>query len=174
MAFESYRTLRAKVHRELIDRVDTRQFSVAQPGERVRDEVRRQIEGLLVEHGAQLNAAERRQIVIDIHHEVTGLGPLEPLLADPAVSDILVNSPRQVYVERGGLLERTGVMFDDDQHLMSLIDRIVSRVGRRIDESSPMVDARLGDGPRVNAIIPPDHACRSEGLERFRFRSAIW
>jgi pilus assembly protein CpaF len=167
-ASEAYRALRAQIHRELIDRVDTRQFSVSQAGERLRDDLRRQIEQLLAEHGAQLNAAERRQIVTDIHHEVTGLGPLEPLLADPTVSDILVNSPRQVYVERAGLLERTAIVFDDDQHLLSLIDRIVSRVGRRIDESSPMVDARLGDGSRVNAIIPPlaiDGPCLS--IRRF-------
>ena len=91
----------------------------------------------------------------DIQHEMLGLGPLEPLLADPTVSDILVNSHHQVYVERRGQLELTDVRFSDDAHLMQIIDKIVSRVGRRIDESSPMVDARLPDGSRVNAIIPP-------------------
>jgi len=163
----SYRSLKARVHRELLDRVDTRQFS-APDSERLQDELRGQIEEILYEYGAQLNAAERRQIVIDIRNEITGLGPLEPLLADPTISDILVNSSSLVFVERGGLLERSSVSFDDDQHLMTLIDRIVSRMGRRIDESSPMVDARLADGSRVNAIIPPlaiDGPCLS--IRRF-------
>ena len=163
----SYRILKGRIHRELLDRVDTRQLS-AQAPEQLHEELRRQIDQLLSEHGAQLNAAERRQIVVDIRHEVAGLGPLEPLLADATISDILVNSARQVYVERGGVLEPTQVEFDDDQHLLALIDRIVSRMGRRIDESSPMVDARLADGSRVNAIIPPlaiDGPCLS--IRRF-------
>ena len=102
-----------------------------------------------------LNADESKQIVLDIQNEILGLGPIEPLLADPTVSDILVNTYKQVYAERGGKLEITPIRFDSDEHLMKVIDRIVSRVGRRIDESSPMVDARLPDGSRVNAIIPP-------------------
>jgi pilus assembly protein CpaF len=110
---------------------------------------------LLVEAAAPLSLAQRQFIVRRIEDEVMGHGPLEPLLADPTVSDILVNGAHQVYVERRGKLEQTDVRFNDDQHLLNIIDRIVSAVGRRIDESSPMVDARLADGSRVNAIIPP-------------------
>ena len=102
-----------------------------------------------------MNEAEQRGLIRDIQHEMLGLGPLEPLLADAAVSDILVNGHAQVYVERRGKLELTEVRFSDDAHLMKIIDKIVARVGRRVDESSPMVDARLPDGSRVNAIIPP-------------------
>jgi pilus assembly protein CpaF len=121
--------------------------------------------------GAQkvpLNAAEKERVENDLLDEVFGLGPLEPLLKDPTVSDILVNNKDVVYVERRGILERTGAKFRDDRHLMQVIDRIVSRVGRRVDESSPMVDARLPDGSRVNAIIPPlalDGPCMS--IRRF-------
>jgi pilus assembly protein CpaF len=121
--------------------------------------------------GAQkvpLNAAEKDRVESDLLDEVFGLGPLEPLLKDPTVSDILVNNKDVVYVERRGILERTGAKFRDDRHLMQVIDRIVSRVGRRVDESSPMVDARLPDGSRVNAIIPPlalDGPCMS--IRRF-------
>src|SRR5712672_4206518 len=102
-----------------------------------------------------MNLQERERLVQEVLDEVFGLGPLEPLLADPTVSDILVNTYKRVYVERKGMLEPTSVQFRDDAHLMSIIDRIVSAIGRRIDESSPMVDARLADGSRVNAIIPP-------------------
>src|SRR6059036_2012463 len=98
---------------------------------------------------------ERQQLAREVLNEVFGLGPLEPLLEDPTISDILVNTYKQVYVERAGLLEKTNVVFKDDAHLMQIIERIVSAVGRRVDESSPMVDARLADGSRVNAIIPP-------------------
>src|SRR5258705_4873334 len=111
---------------------------------------------------------ERERLVQEVLDEVFGLGPLEPLLADPTVSDILVNTYKRVYVERKGMLEATSVQFRDDAHLMSIIDRIVSAIGRRIDESSPMVDARLADGSRVNAIIPPlsvDGPCLS--IRRF-------
>jgi pilus assembly protein CpaF len=108
-----------------------------------------------VEENLVLNAGERRNLVRDIQHEMLGLGPLEPLLADPTVSDILVNRCDRVYVEREGKLQETDVVFKDDRHLLQIIERIVSMVGRRIDESSPMVDARLQDGSRVNAIIPP-------------------
>src|SRR5581483_5400544 len=110
---------------------------------------------LLVEAAAPLSLGQRQFIVRRIEDEVMGHGPLEPLLADPTVSDILVNGAEQVFVERGGKLEKTDVRFNDNQHLLNIIDRIVSAVGRRIDESSPMVDARLADGSRVNAIIPP-------------------
>jgi len=110
---------------------------------------------IMNEDSATLSQEQRRRVIKTIEDEVMGLGPLEPLLADPGVSDILVNGPRQVYIERKGRLELTEVVFHDDDHLMNIIDRIVSAVGRRVDESSPMVDARLADGSRVNAIIPP-------------------
>src|SRR5450830_1799406 len=123
--------------------------------EKLKEELRQMVERLLLEENLVLNASERRNLVRDIQYEMLGFGPLEPLLADPTVSDILVNTYRQVYVERRGRLELTDIKFTDDDHLMKIIDKIVSRVGRRIDESSPMVDARLPDGSRVNAIIPP-------------------
>ena len=102
-----------------------------------------------------ISTAEKDRLVNEVRHELFGLGPLEPLLADPTISDILVNSYKKIYIERRGKLESTNVYFRDDEHLMRVIERIVSSVGRRIDESSPMVDARLADGSRVNAIIPP-------------------
>ena len=120
-----------------------------------RSQIRELANRLIVDESVPLSLAQRQMIVRQIEDEVMGLGPLEPLLADPAVSDILVNGSQQVYVERGGKLERTVVRFHDDAHLMNIIDRIVSAVGRRIDESQPMVDARLKDGSRVNVIIPP-------------------
>jgi len=123
--------------------------------EEARAQVREATNRLLLEESAPLSLAQRQFVTRRIEDEVMGLGPLEPLLADPTVSDILVNGPRQVYVERFGKLELTEVQFNDDAHLMNIIDRIVSAVGRRVDESSPMVDARLKDGSRVNVIIPP-------------------
>jgi pilus assembly protein CpaF len=122
---------------------------------RLRQEIATLVELLLTEDPALINDIERRMLVRDIQNEMLGLGPLELLMADSAVSDILVNSYDQIYVERHGRLELTEIVFSDDKHLMRIIDKIVSRVGRRIDESSPMVDARLPDGSRVNAIIPP-------------------
>src|SRR3954452_19161549 len=121
----------------------------------LRREIAALVESLLLENPAQINDMERRMLVRDIQNEMLGLGPLELLMADPTVSDILVNSYNQIYVERRGRLELTDVAFSDDKHLLRIIDKIVSRVGRRIDESSPMVDARFSDGSRVNAIIPP-------------------
>jgi pilus assembly protein CpaF len=112
-------------------------------------------EGLLLAENLPISIAERDRLVGEVHHELFGLGPLEPLLADPAISDILVNSFSSVYIERRGKLEKTSISFKDDEHLMRVIERIVSTVGRRIDEAQPMVDARLPDGSRVNAIIPP-------------------
>ncbi|MEO6024482.1 MAG: CpaF family protein, partial [Burkholderiales bacterium] len=120
-----------------------------------RQEIATFVELILSENPAQINDLERRMLVRDIQNEMLGLGPLELLMADATVSDILVNSYNQIYVERKGKLELTNVTFTDDKHLLRIIDKIVSRVGRRIDESSPMVDARLPDGSRVNAIIPP-------------------
>jgi len=149
-----YHALKDSLHNQLLGRIDLDVMGTMKP-ERLREELGLLVEKLLQESGAALNAAERRQLIQDILDEVMGLGPLEPLLADPSVSDILVNGPHQVYVERRGKLEKTDIVFSDDEHLMKIIDKIVSRVGRRVDESSPMVDARLPDGSRVNAIIPP-------------------
>lgn len=149
-----YHTLKDSLHSQLLSRIDLNVMGAMKP-ERLREELGLLVERLLQETGVALNAPGRKQLVQDILDEIMGLGPLEPLLADPSVSDILVNGPHQVYVERSGKLEKTEVNFSDDDHLMKIIDKIVSRVGRRIDESSPMVDARLPDGSRVNAIIAP-------------------
>lgn len=150
----SYQAIKAQIHQALLRRLDLAAIE-DMPSERLREELRALVERLLVEDNLVLNASERRSLVRDIQNEMLGFGPLEPLLADPSVSDILVNTSQQVYVERGGRLELTDITFVDDEHLMKIIDKIVSRVGRRVDESSPMVDARLPDGSRVNAIIPP-------------------
>lgn len=150
----AYQAIKSQIHQALLRRLDLATIEDMAP-ERLRDELRTLVERLLVEENLVLNAGERRSLVRDIQNEMLGFGPLEPLLADPTISDILVNTSQQVYVERGGRLELTEVTFVDDDHLMKIIDKIVSRVGRRVDESSPMVDARLPDGSRVNAIIPP-------------------
>jgi pilus assembly protein CpaF len=145
---------KSRLHRSIINRLDLskiNQFSA----EQTRAEVARIAREILLEEAAPLSTLEREQLIEGVRHELFGLGPLEPLLADPTVSDILVNSPTKIYIERRGKLERTNVSFKDTAHLMRVIERIVSSVGRRIDESSPMVDARLADGSRVNAIIPP-------------------
>ncbi|MCZ7559016.1 MAG: CpaF family protein [Burkholderiaceae bacterium] len=153
-AGSAYRKIASDLHRELLDRIDLDVMGKLPP-DRLREELRLLVEKMIAETGLALNAHERTQVVADVQNEVMGLGPLEPLLADPSISDILVNTFNMVYVERRGQLERTDVRFASDEHLMKIIDKIVSRVGRRIDESSPMVDARLPDGSRVNAIIPP-------------------
>ncbi|MDC7715122.1 CpaF family protein [Vogesella sp. LYT5W] len=152
--YESYHDLKSRIHQKLLERVDLAVMESLTP-DRLKDELKILVERLLAEENAALNDNERRSLVKDIQHEMLGLGPLEPLLADSTISDILVNTFQQVYVERRGKLEQTDVRFTDDAHLMKIIDKIVSRVGRRVDESSPMVDARLPDGSRVNAIIPP-------------------
>jgi len=153
-AGSAYRKIASDLHRQLLDRIDLDVMGKL-PSDRLREELRLLVEKMIGEAGLALNASERKQIVTDVQNEVMGLGPLESLLADPTISDILVNTYKMVYVERRGQLERTDVRFASDEHLMKIIDKIVSRVGRRIDESSPMVDARLPDGSRVNAIIPP-------------------
>jgi pilus assembly protein CpaF len=150
----AYQELKVRIHQKLLDRVDLAVMESLTP-ERLKEEIAILVERLLSEEAMVVNDSERASLVRDIQHEMLGLGPLEPLLADPTISDILVNSHSQVYVERRGKLERTDIRFANDAHLMKIIDKIVSRVGRRIDESSPMVDARLPDGSRVNAIIPP-------------------
>ena len=150
----AYQVVKVKIHQLLLQRIDLEAMDSLSP-ERLKDEMRQMVERLLAEENLVLNAAERRNLVRDIQYEMLGLGPIEPLLADPTVSDILINTHKQVYVERRGKLELTEITFVDDDHLMKIIDKIVSRMGRRVDESSPMVDARLPDGSRVNAIIPP-------------------
>ena len=147
--------LKLELHRKLIDRLDLAAL------ERITDEtiliaqIRQAVGEFLRNETTPLSAAEREQVVEQLVWEVTGLGPLEPLMNDTAISDILVNGPKDVYVERNGRLQYTETQFRDNAHLLAVIDRIVSRIGRRVDESSPMVDARLPDGSRVNAIIPP-------------------
>src|SRR5574341_614466 len=153
-AESQYADIKARVHRQLIERLDLSKLSSI-PVEVLQQQIRRVTESLLAEVDTPLNRQERDRLVTEIQHETFGLGPLEPLMQDPTVSDILVNGFKEVYVERRGRLERAPVQFRDDVHLMQIIERIVSKVGRRVDESSPMVDARLPDGSRVNAIIPP-------------------
>jgi len=149
-----YRKIKTTLHQKILEEIDLENLHRVDEAT-VRRETRRLIRSTLDREKTPLTSAEREQISDEILDELFGLGPLEPLLADPTISDILVNGAHQVYVERRGLLQKTDVQFNDDQHLMRIIDRIVSRVGRRVDESSPMVDARLADGSRVNAIIPP-------------------
>ncbi|HEX9111335.1 MAG TPA: ATPase, T2SS/T4P/T4SS family, partial [Terriglobales bacterium] len=162
-----YQQVKADLHRKILDRLDLEKLGKA-TGETAREEVLVLIRNSVNSEAVPLSFAERERLAREILDEIFGLGPLEPLLKDPSISDILVNRFDKVYVERGGKLERTGLSFKDNQHLMQIIDRIVSRIGRRVDESSPMVDARLADGSRVNAIIPPlalDGACLS--IRRF-------
>jgi len=149
-----YIELRASVHRKLLNRLNLETLASADRS-RAEAEIRTLLFDLISEEGTPVSMAEREQLLSDILDEVFGLGPLEPLLRDPTISDILVNTHKQVFVERNGVLERVAAGFQDDRHLMRVIDRIVSAVGRRVDDSSPMVDARLQDGSRVNAIIPP-------------------
>ena len=149
-----YHELKERLHQRVIEMLDLNAIGTMSEGA-VTEQLSKLIEQLLQQEAIPLNQRERAQMTLDILHEVLGLGPLEPLLADQSVNDILVNGPKQVFVERSGRLELTPIEFKDDAHLKKIIEKIVSRVGRRIDESSPMVDARLADGSRVNAIIPP-------------------
>jgi pilus assembly protein CpaF len=149
-----YQELKFTLHRKLLDQIDLNALAGIE-NDRVRTEVRQAVLAIVENEPTLLTGTEKQQISDEVLHEVFGLGPLEPLLQDSSISDILVNGPRQVYVERHGLLEVTNVRFRDDAHLLRIIDKIVSQVGRRVDESNPMVDARLADGSRVNAIIPP-------------------
>jgi len=146
--------LEADVHQELLSKLDLEKLSTVDE-RRAKLAVAAMVQEILASKGKPLNAAEKETVENDLLDEVFGLGPLEPLLRDSSVSDILVNNAHCVYAERCGILQKTTVKFRDDRHLMQVIDRIVSRVGRRVDEASPMVDARLPDGSRVNAIIPP-------------------
>src|SRR5262247_453577 len=149
-----YQQVKADLHRKILDRLDLEKLGRT-PSSAAREEVLLVIRNSVNSEAVPLSFAERERLSREILDEIFGLGPLEQLLKDPSISDILVNRFDRVYVERAGKLEPTGLSFKDDQHLMQIIDRIVSRVGRRVDESSPMVDARLADGSRVNAIIPP-------------------
>ncbi|AQQ31442.1 CpaF family protein [Burkholderia cenocepacia] len=151
---DAYQKLRREIHLAVLERVELERLSRLHQ-DQIRMEIGALIARILDEERLPANDIERRQLAIDVYDEMFGFGPLEALLRDPGISDILVNTYRQVYVERCGQLELTDVTFYDDAHLMKVIEKIVSRVGRRIDESSPMVDARLPDGSRVNAIIPP-------------------
>jgi len=146
--------VKAAIHRKLIQKLNLDRLNEINR-EDVRREVSQILEALVVGESTPMNLQERERLAQEVLDEVFGLGPLEPLLADPTVSDVLVNTHKHVYVERKGILEATAVQFRDNVHLMGIIDRIVSAIGRRVDESSPMVDARLSDGSRVNAIIPP-------------------
>src|SRR6266852_3878421 len=150
----NFEQLKADVHRALIAKMDLEKLATVNNG-RARQAVANLVLEVVAEEKVPLNAAEKEKIQSDLLDEIFGLGPLEPLLKDPGISDILVNNKDVVYIERSGVLQKTSIKFRDERHLLQIIDRIVSRVGRRIDESSPMVDARLPDGSRVNAIIPP-------------------
>ena len=149
-----YQELKFTLHRRLLDRINLEMLSGVAI-DRVRSEVRGAVARLVEEEKTPLSLMEKDRIIGEVLDEVFGLGPLEPLLADPSISDILVTTPRLVYIERAGKLHKTSVQFKDNQHLMRIIEKIVARVGRRVDESSPLVDARLPDGSRVNAAIPP-------------------
>ena len=153
-ARQQYLDLKASVHRKLLNRLNLEALANADRA-RAESEIRTLLTELLSQEGTPNSLGERETLFGELVDDVFGLGPLEPLLRDPSISDILVNTHRHVFVERGGVLERVPTTFQDDRHLLRVIDRIVSGVGRRIDESSPMVDARLPDGSRVNAIIPP-------------------
>ncbi len=146
--------IKGRVHRRLLERLNLSNLDKMER-EQVVEAIRRVVHDLLAQENVPLNFEERENLVSQVLDEIFGLGPLEPLIQDPEVSDILVNTYKQIFIERHGKLERTDVRFQDDRHLLQVIDRIVSSVGRRIDDSSPMVDARLADGSRVNAIVRP-------------------
>ncbi|MCM2357778.1 MAG: CpaF family protein [Geobacteraceae bacterium] len=149
-----FQELKTRIHRKLIERLDLGKLDMLGSSE-LASEIGYIIQSLIAEEGVPLNQQEIERLIVEVQHETFGLGPIEPLLADPDISDILVNNSSNVYVERFGKLSRTDIVFRDNNHLMQIIERIVSKVGRRIDESAPYVDARLPDGSRVNAIIPP-------------------
>jgi pilus assembly protein CpaF len=149
-----FEELKRRIHSKLVDKLDLSRVGELE-GDTLRREIRLVIEHLSDAEDTLLNRSERERLVEEVLHETFGLGPLELLLKDPSISDIMINGPKHIYVERRGRMEKTNVTFRDNAHLMQIIDRIVSKVGRRVDEVCPMVDARLQDGSRVNAIIPP-------------------
>ncbi|MCY2979658.1 MAG: CpaF family protein [Planctomycetota bacterium] len=164
---EEFEVIKRRIHKRLVDKLDLSRVGDLK-GESFRREIRAVVEHLCDSENTFLNRSERDKIVDEVLDETLGLGPLEFLLKDPSISDILINGPKNIFVERSGQLVKTDVEFRDNAHLMQIIDRIVSKVGRRVDETCPMVDARLEDGSRVNAIIPPlalDGACVS--IRRF-------
>jgi pilus assembly protein CpaF len=155
VAFKMQQEIKAAVHLGLIKRLDLEKIALMHENPASQQQLVAAIQQLIGEQNIPLSSVERDRLTQEVLDEVFGLGPLEPLLQDPSVNDILVNTCNAVYVERRGVLEKTTVIFKDERHLMHVIDKIVSAVGRRVDESSPMVDARLKDGSRVNVIIPP-------------------
>ena len=165
-ANEEYGELKTRVHDRLVDIIDLSLIDTLEK-DQLRREIRRAIEAILAEdrQAFPLNFEEKEQFCSEVVDEVLGLGPIEPFMHDPTITDILVNTHKKVYVERYGKLHLTGARFKDEAHLKKIIDRIVSAVGRRIDESCPMVDARLPDGSRVNAIIPPARNRRRLSLD---------
>ena len=154
LKLDVYQNLKSKIHRKLIERLDFSSIDLIDQDILGR-EIGRIVESLIAEESTPLSGPEKDSLVVDIMHETFGLGPIEPLLSDPDISDILINRYNQVYIEKFGKLHKVDMTFRDDSHLLQIIDRIVSKIGRRVDESSPYVDARLPDGSRVNAIIPP-------------------
>ena len=154
LAFKAQQELKTTIHRDLLNKVDLEKVATVRD-ERNRRQVLIVIQDLVANLKTPLSGPEKERLSLEVLDEVFGLGPLEPLLQDPTISDILVNGYKDVFVERGGMLEETRIMFKDNAHLSHIIDKIVSAVGRRVDESSPMVDARLADGSRVNVVIPP-------------------
>jgi pilus assembly protein CpaF len=154
VSLKVYQELKSSVHRDLLNKVDLEKIATVRD-ERVQAQALGVIQELVANLQTPMSGRERERLSLEVLNEVFGLGPLEPLLQDPTISDILVNGPKQVYVERAGMLEETQIMFKDNAHLMHIIEKIVSAVGRRVDESSPMVDARLADGSRINVVIPP-------------------
>src|SRR5947209_2582803 len=151
---KNFDELKRLIHSKLVDKLDLSRVSDL-TGDTLRREIRLVVERLCDTENPLLNRMERERLIDEVLDETFGFGPLELLLKDPTISDILVNGPHKIYVERRGKLEKTDVKFRDNDHLLQIIDRIVSKVGRRVDETSPMVDARLPAGSRVNAIIPP-------------------
>src|SRR5690606_33997354 len=145
---------KSRIHRQVMEQLNLRILDTLAP-DVVRQQIGDLVRDILVREDTPLNQSEREAVITEVQDEIMGYGPIEPLLRDPTVSDILVNTYRQVYVERRGKLEKTAVIFQNNDHLMRIIEKIASSVGRRIDEASPMVDARLPDGSRVNAIVPP-------------------
>jgi len=154
LKLDVYQNLKSKIHRKLIERLDFSSIDLIDQDILGR-EIGKIVESLVAEERTPLSGPEKDSLVVDIMHETFGLGPIEPLLSDPDISDILINRYNQVYIEKFGKLHKVDMTFRDDNHLLQIIDRIVSKIGRRVDESSPYVDARLPDGSRVNAIIPP-------------------
>ena len=161
---EQFNALKMRIHRKLIDQLDLARMT--SDDDALRAQVKEVVSHLADRENTLLNFNERQRLINEVLDETFGLGPLEVILADPSISDILVNGPKQVYIERHGKLELTEVGFRDDAHLMHVIDKIVSAVGRRCDETCPLVDARLADGSRVNAVIPPGPRAPAPGRRR--------